>query len=333
MVLALMENLLSDLLTSPFALLGFAIMLDMLVGEPNWLWSRLPHPVVLFGKAISALEHQFNHCGFTGKMRRFLGIIAISLWVGLAILIGLVTLYLLAFLPPALGFITEMILVAILLAGRSLYDHIQAVMTCLKDQDISAARYAVSMIVGRDTTRLDKSDIARAAIETGAENLSDGIIAPTFWYLIGGVPGILAYKMINTADSMVGYKSARYYAFGWGAAMVDDIVNLLPARLTGLLIILCAFFEGKAQGAVKIMQQDASAHASPNAGYPEAAMAGALAIRLGGARSYRGSELALPAMNETGRDQLDWQDIDSALRLIWRSLGICAVGCFVIAYL
>ena len=327
-----MNSQMIDMIASPFALLGLAIALDMVMGEPHFLWSRLPHPVVLFGKAISALEKRLNLKAISGKKRRAYGIIAIILWVLLALGVGYGITLGLDLLPPLLGFVSEMVLVAILLAGRSLYDHITAVMRPLYQGDIEGARFAVSMIVGRDTSSLSESDIARAAIETGAENLSDGVIAPALWYLIGGLPLMLAYKMINTSDSMVGYKSSRYYAFGWGSAMTDDVANFLPARLTAYLIIMIASFQGTAQKAHAIVRKDADSHASPNAGYPEAAMAGALDIRLGGSRCYRGAVLDLPAMNESGNQDVSAQDIERALQMLWRCLGAASIILLLIAF-
>ena len=316
-----------ELISSPFIILSIALLLDMLIGEPALLWSRLPHPVVLFGKAISALERRLNKRSYQGKQRRLYGVLAISLWVGLAAFTGWVIMLVAGYVPAPFGLLLELVIVAILLAGRSLYDHIAAVMKPLAAGDVEGARFAVSMIVGRDTSRLDQSDITRAAIETGAENLSDGVIAPAIWYLIGGLPLLLAYKMINTADSMVGYKSARFYAFGWGAAVLDDIVNFFPARLTAWLIIIIALFQGTAKQAQQVVRDDAHHHASPNAGYPEAAMAGALDIRLGGVRWYRGHLLDLPAMNADGKDALSYEDIDRCLSVLWSVLWLSAILC------
>lgn len=320
------------LLSSPFILIGCAIALDMVIGEPSFLWSRLPHPVVLFGKAISALEAKGNQRRYRGRQRRLFGLGAIIIWICLASFIGALLSSGLSYLPVILHFVIETIIVAILLAGRSLYDHIKAVMMPLEQGDLPSARWAVGMIVGRDTTSLNKDEIARAAIETGAENLSDGVIAPALWYLIGGLPLLLAYKMINTADSMVGYKSSRYYAFGWGSAIIDDIVNFFPARLTALLIILVASFKKRARIAYEVVRRDADKHASPNAGYPESAMAGALDIRLGGPRQYHGKWLDLPSMNAQGRENLEAQDIEASLRILWSSLSLATVICFTIAF-
>jgi adenosylcobinamide-phosphate synthase len=202
----------------------------------------------------------------------------------------------------------------ILLAGRSLDDHIRAVATAL-DAGLAPARQAVGMIVGRSTADLDEGDIARAAIETGAENLSDGVFAPAFWFLLTGLPGLIAYKIINTADSMIGYRNARYLAFGSGAARLDDLLNLLPARITAGLICVAALFRGRMLTATRAMLRDGKQHASPNAGWPEAAMAGALDVWLAGPRRYGNRLRAAPRFHETGKDA-DAAAILSSLRLL-----------------
>ena len=327
-----MEVLSYDQLSSPFVLLALAIMIDMIFGEPQFLWSRITHPIVLFGRSISWLERRFNTRSVAGRTRRLFGVVAILIWVAIAISAGLLANSAIALLPAPLNFLIECIIIAILLAGKSLYEHIEAVREPLAEGDIEGARFAVSMIVGRDTSRLDSSDIGRAAIETGAENLSDGILAPAIWYLLGGLPLLFAYKMINTADSMVGYKSARYYAFGWGSAILDDIVNFFPARITALLIMITAFLRGTAGQAFRAMKNDASKHASPNAGYPESAMAGALGLRLGGARWYRGHLLSLPEMNHQGRDAILPDDIENALSMLWHTLGLTAIASLMIGF-
>ena len=327
-----MEVLSYEQLSSPFVLLALAIILDMIFGEPQFLWSRITHPIVLFGRSISGLERRFNTRSVTGRTRRLFGVVAILIWVAIAISAGLLANSAIALLPAPLNFLIECVIIAILLAGKSLYEHIEAVRKPLAEGDIEGARFAVSMIVGRDTSRLDSSDIGRAAIETGAENLSDGILAPAIWYLLGGLPLLFAYKMINTADSMVGYKSARYYAFGWGSAILDDIVNFFPARITALLIMITAFLRGTAGQAFRAMKNDASKHASPNAGYPESAMAGALGLRLGGARWYRGHLLSLPEMNHQGRDAISPDDIENALSMLWHTLGLTAIASLMIGF-
>lgn len=320
-----MTDLIHALLSSPFCLLGLALALDMVIGEPAILWSRLPHPVVIFGKTISAFERRLNNRRFSGRTRRILGGVSLVIWLALALAIGSA----LSLIGGLIGHLIELVIVTILLAGRALYDHIKAVMIPLGAGDVAQARFAVSMIVGRDTSQLDSSDIARAAIETGAENLSDGIIAPAFWYLIGGLPLLLAYKMINTADSMVGYKSARHYAFGWASAILDDVVNFFPARLSAYLIVICGDHR---RSALAIIKRDAALHDSPNAGHPEAAMAGVLGLRLGGPRWYHGSLTDMPSLNKDGRDQLGADDIGACLAILWRTLGLSALICLLIGF-
>ena len=215
-----------------------ALAIDWLVGEPDMLWRRLPHPVVLFGRAISLMDRHLNtRRGVTGRSRQARGILAIVILMAIAAAIG----WGLSFGGP----VVACLVVAVLLAARSLDEHIRAVATAM-GEGIAAARTAVGMIVGRDTKAMKKGDIARAAIETGAENLSDGVIAPALWFLVGGLPGLLAYKMVNTADSMIGYRNAKYRAFGCGAARIDDAMNLIPARLTALLICGAATLNGQA---------------------------------------------------------------------------------------
>jgi len=285
-----------------------ALMLDWLVGEPAALWRRVPHPVVLFGRAIGLLDHLGNRKErFSGRQRHLIGLVAIVVLASGAGLIG-------HFLAIG-GIVVSLIATTILLAGRSLDDHIRAVSTAL-ESDLTSARHAVGMIVGRDTSNLDAGDISRAAIETGAENLSDGVIAPAFWFLILGLPGLLAYKMVNTADSMIGYRNARYLAFGWAAARFDDILNYVPARITALLICLASIpCAGGVAKAFAVMQADARTHQSPNAGWPEAAMAGGLDIWLAGPRRYGNRMRNATRMNKTGKDA-DRKAILASLRVL-----------------
>jgi adenosylcobinamide-phosphate synthase len=288
-------------------ILAAALMLDWLVGEPDSLWRRVPHPVVLFGKAITLIDRVGNRRrGVAGRRRRIFGVIGIAVLVGLASIIG----YGLALG----GTVITIIVVTILLAGRSLDDHIRAVAAAL-DGGVDAARSAVGMIVGRDTATLDRGDIARAAIETGAENLSDGVIAPAFWFLILGLPGLLIYKMVNTADSMIGYRNQRYLAFGWGAARLDDVLNYLPARLTALLICAAAGAQGRTAKAFATMRSDAATHQSPNAGWPEAAMAGAINVWLAGPRQY-GARIRMASRFNAAGKEAGKADILTALRVL-----------------
>ena len=288
--------------------LAAALMLDWLFGEPDMLWRRIPHPVVLFGRAIGLAEQFGNRRkAFHGLTRRRAGIGAMLVlapvagFVGIGVSLG--------------GVLAELVMLTVLLAGRSLDDHMRAVSSAL-GENMQAARDAVAMIVGRDTNRMDDADIARAAIETGAENLSDGVIAPAFWFLLLGLPGLLIYKMTNTADSMIGYRNARYLAFGWAAARFDDFLNYVPARLTAVLICVAATTSrGGVRGAFASMWQDAGKHQSPNAGWPEAAMAGGIDVWLAGPRRY-GNRVRHAARLHAGGKDADRTAILDALRVL-----------------
>ena len=217
----------------------------------------------------------------------------------------------------------EVICLAILLAGHSLHHHVKAVANELAC-NLDAARRAIGMIVGRRTTEMTAAEMCRAAIETNAENLSDGVIAPAIWFLIFGLPGLFLYKMINTADSMIGYKNAQFYAFGWATAKCDDVLNFLPARLTGGLIALASIGAGGGiANAVKTMFADAPKHASPNAGWPEAAMAGGLGIWLAGPRTYGNRMVIADRFNAAGRDARIG-DIAAGLRVAQKAQIILA---------
>ncbi len=286
---------------STAALLAAALILDGLLGEPNWLWSRLPHPAVLIGRVVAALDRWLNR----GEARVIKGALALALLALGALTLGQ--------LIAGLGPVAEILVAAILLAQRALVEHVRAVATGLR-QSLQAGRDMVARIVSRDTRDMDEARVARAAIESAAENLSDGVIAPAFWFLILGCPGLILYKAINTADSMIGYRNPRYEQFGKAAARADDLLNLIPARLTGLLI---ALFTGQMRHWSKITA-DARRHRSPNAGWPEAAMARALDVALAGPRSYDGQMRDLPWVNRTGRQRIGAAQIEAAARLLWR---------------
>ncbi|TYB89302.1 cobalamin biosynthesis protein [Oceaniovalibus sp. ACAM 378] len=283
-----------------------ALLLDAWLGEPPALWNRLPHPAVLMGRAVDRLDRALNH----GRFRRARGVLALATLVGLALILAV----LIAAIP--LGPLPELITAAILLAQRSLADHVTAVATGLR-QSTGAGRSAVAMIVSRDTAAMDDTAVARSAIESAAENLSDGVIAPVFWFALAGLPGLLVYKFVNTADSMIGYRTPRHAAFGWASARADDLLNLIPARLTALLI---AATNGQLT-AMPAIRAEAARHKSPNAGWPEAAMARALGVALAGPRSYDGVMRDFPFVNPKGRRTLGAQDIDRAVALLWRSWG------------
>lgn len=289
-------------------ILVLALILDAIFGEPDWLWSRLPHPAVLMGKCVSWLEARLN----SGSGKRTKGIVAATALVLLGATLG----WLLSLLGP----VVELLIAAILLAQRSLVEHLRAVATGLA-QSLAAGRQAVAMIVSRDTGNMTGPQVARSAIESGAENMSDGVIAPAFWFLVGGLPGLLAYKMINTGDSMVGYRNARFEDFGWATARLDDLVNLIPARLTGLLMAIC----GSVWRDWPAIIRDAGKHRSPNAGWPEAAMARALQISLAGPRSYDGEMRTFPWVNETGAKGLTGEAILRATSVLWQTWALALV--------
>lgn len=295
-------------------LLG-AMALDAVMGEPRWLWSRVPHPAVLMGRLIGWADMRFN----TGP-RWHNGVLVVMGLVAGAALLGVV----IEALP--LGWLWSLVGGAILLAQRSLVQHVQAVADGLR-YGVGEGRRAVAMIVGRDTREMDEPAVARAAIESAAENFSDGVIAPAFWYLVGGLPGILVYKIVNTADSMIGYRTPRHEEFGWAAARLDDVLNWVPARITAALIAL-AFWSGRA---VDVVRQDAGLHRSPNAGWPEAAMAGVLDVALSGPRSYHGQTRDFPWVNGSGERQIGVTEIERAISVLWRVWAVVAACTLVLA--
>jgi len=291
-------------------LLG-ALMLDAAAGEPRWIWSRLPHPAVVMGRAVAALDHSLN----CGSARRARGVLALVLLVAGAAALGTG----LAMLPG--GWLVELLLAAILLAQRSLVEHVQAVAVALRAGPAEGRR-AVALIVGRDTGAMQEADVARAAIESAAENLSDGVVAPALWFLVAGLPGMLVYKVVNTADSMIGHRTPRHESFGWASARLDDLLNLVPARLTALML---AAVGGQLRGWPEIAA-DARRHRSPNAGWPEAAMARTLGIAVSGPRSYQGTLTDFPFVNEAGRRDASAGDIEAAVAKLWRVWRLLA-GC------
>jgi len=286
------------------ALLALAMLLDALLGEPRWLWDRLPHPAVLMGRAVGWCDRRFN----AGPARRAKGVLVMAGLALGAILLGA--------LLAELGWLVEIIVAAIFLAQKSLVQHVGAVADALR-VSVGNGRMAVAQIVGRDTAAMDEPAIVRAAIESAAENFSDGVIAPALWFLIFGLPGLLLYKITNTADSMIGYRNDRYAEFGWAAARFDDLLNLLPARLTALMI---AALHGALRDWPGIVR-DARQHRSPNAGWPEAAAARALDVALSGPRAYDGRMRAFPFVHEAGRKQIGADEIDATVRLLWRVWG------------
>lgn len=309
-------------------MLALALALDAVVGDPERLWARVPHPVTLFGRLIDGLDRALNRPSLPGVVRRVGGVVAILLVVGIAFVAGLVIETGFAMIPH--GWIGTTICAAVLLAGRSLYDHVAAVAVAFNVGGLDAARVAVARIVGRDPATLDEAGVCRAAIESAAENFSDGVVAPALWFAVLGLPGLAAYKAINTADSMIGHRSARYADFGWASARLDDLVNLPASRLAGALLAVAApLVGGSISVAFATMRAEAPKHRSPNAGWPEAATAAALDLALAGPRRYGESVVDDPFVNARGREAAAPNDIRRALRLYlgaWGGLFVVAAG-------
>ncbi len=296
----------------PLLVLAGALMLDAILGDMPALFDRVPHPVVLIGRAVAWFEDRLNRPQRSETARRARGIITVGILVGGAALLG----FLLDALCRAFayGWAVELVIIAILVAQRSLFERVRDVKVALAAEGVEAGRAAVRHIVGRDPASLDAYGVARAAIESLAENFSDGVVAPVFWTVLLGLPGLFAYKTVNTLDSMVGHRSPRYRSFGWAAARFDDLLNLVPARLAGVLIAAAAFLAPQAEGsaALRIMLRDAGKHRSPNAGWPEAAMAGSLGLALAGPRRYDGHVVEDPWLGD-GRARATPADMDRAL--------------------
>lgn len=295
-----------------------AMAVDALTGWPSWLFTRIGHPVTWLGRLIGTIDAGWNRASDPPTLRRAAGVAGALVVIALSVVIG----WALQSLLPW-GWIQIVIAGVVawpLVALRSLHDHVAAVANPLQAGDIAASRDAVSRIVGRDPATLDEAGIARAAIESLAENASDGIVAPVFWGALFGLPGILGYKAVNTLDSMIGHRSERHESFGWAAARIDDVANFIPARLTGFLFVLLA---PRRSEALSCMMRDARRHRSPNAGWPEAAMAGALGVRLSGPRIYHGSTTNEPWLNEGARDPLA-ADISEGLTVYRRAMALLA---------
>jgi len=298
-------------MAEPVALVALA--LEAAIGWPAWLYARIGHPVGAFARLIATCEQRWNRDDWPDARRRILGVATLLLLALLAGAAGWEIQRIAARLPH--GWLLLALAAFPGLAQRSLYLHVRPVATALARRDLAAARTSVGYIVGRDTARLDAAGVARAAIESLAESFCDGIVAPLFWLLVGGLPGLWIYKAINTADSLIGHREARWRAFGWASARTDDLLNLAPARLAGLLLCLCA---GRGW---RTMLRDARRHASPNAGWPEAAMAGALGLRLAGPIAYDGVVQAKPWIGD-GRVDADASDIRRGLALYLRACGL-----------
>ena len=292
-----------------------ALAFDALIGDPDWLWRRLPHPVALIGSLIGLLDRSFNLDTRSPGQRTFAGVSVVVLLLVTSTLTGFLIEFVLHQIP--FGNVLLGLAASTLIAQRSLYQHVARVRSAFTDGGLAEARRAVSMIVGRDPDQLDEAGVCRAAIESCAENFSDGVVAPVFWLALLGLPGLIAYKAINTADSMIGHLNSRYESFGWAAARLDDLVNLIPARLSGLLVAIVAPIAGGRTGtALKVMGHDAAKHRSPNAGWPESAMAGALGLALAGPRRYSERIVDDPFLNAEARKDAIPSDIGRSLDLL-----------------
>ena len=296
-----------------FLILFLALALDAALGDPPWLYGTVPHPVAMIGRLVALGDRWLNDERAGEGVRALRGALLTAAVALLAAALGWVLTAALEGLPG--GWLVEAGLASTLIAFRGLYDHAAAVARALGDS-LAEGRAAVAHIVGRDPDSLDGPGVARAAVESIAENFSDGVVAPAFWYALLGLPGLCAYKAVNTLDSMIGHRSPRYRAFGRVAARLDDAVNWVPARLAGGLIVLAAaLLPGARAGAAwRTMRRDAPRHRSPNAGWQEAAFAGALGFALAGLRRYRDDAVEDPWMGD-GRADLDAADIRAALRL------------------
>jgi adenosylcobinamide-phosphate synthase len=310
-------------LAATLTLAALAVAFEACLGYPQGVFRAIGHPVIWIGRLLARADRCLNHEDRSFAARRTLGFLALLLLLALAwgaatlFSLGLVALQ----LPRAASFALTALIASSLIAQRSLDAHVLAVADAL-DAGLEAGRAAVAKIVGRDVARLDEAGIARAAIESLAENFSDGVVAPAFWLALGGLPGGVCYKAINTADSMIGHRTQRHEAFGFAAAKLDDLVNFVPARISALLIAAAAFLVPgvSPRTAFRTVRQDARGHASPNAGWPEAALAGALGVQLGGPRAYAGVAIGdawIGAGKEPSR-----QDIRRALRLYRWACGV-----------
>jgi adenosylcobinamide-phosphate synthase len=297
----------------PLALLS--LVAELAFGYPDRLLRAIGHPVMWVGQLISLLDRMLNRDTDSDSQRRYAGVLALVVLLLTAIVPAQLVAWLFGLIP--FGIVGTALVACSLLAQRSLGAHVTAVADALESGGLAEGRKAVSMIVGRDPERLDEAGVSRAAIESLAENFSDGVVAPAFWMAIGGLPAAAAYKAANTADSMIGHRSPRHQAFGWAAARFDDLINLPASRLSALLLVAAAFCTSgaSAENAWRAVLRDAQKHRSPNAGWPEAAMAGALGLSLAGARHYGGVLVDDAEMGAGGRRQANATDIRRALAL------------------
>jgi len=308
---------------NPMALACLALLIEGIVGYPPALYAVIGHPAGWIGKLISYLEEGLNDPDATPASNKLNGAIALAALIIAAGLPAWLIAKALSALP--FGYLLNVVIATVFTAQKSLADHVGNVASALPDS-LSKARIEVAKIVGRDPSALDEGGVAKAALESLAENTSDGVVAPILWYAIAGLPGIVVYKAINTADSMIGHKSEKYLNFGWASARLDDLMNLPASRLTGALFTAAAYANGKqsVQNAWAAMWHDAGKHNSPNAGWPEAAMAGALGLKFGGPRIYNGEMVELPTMGD-GRAPAGISDINAGLSLYRNAMALLFV--------
>ncbi len=296
-----------------------AVVMDLFLGDPR----TLPHPVVIIGWLISWLEGVLRQ---RISQPRLAGVALLVITVGVSYLVAAGLIYLGTLVAPAVGFLVALYLAWVSIAARSLHLESAKVAQALERGDLPAARVALSYIVGRETAQLDEPEVIRGAVETVAENTGDGVVAPLFYLMLGGPALAIAYKAVNTLDSMVGYKNERYLEFGWASARFDDLANFIPARLTGLLMVLAAPLCGlSGEGSWRILRRDCRNHASPNSGYPEAAAAGALGVRLGGANRYFGRTVEKPTIGDPVRP-LSLEVYVGVVRLMYGSEALLVLG-------
>ncbi|WP_431089905.1 adenosylcobinamide-phosphate synthase CbiB [Paenibacillus sp. 8b26] len=312
-----------------------AYLLDRLIGDPRWF----PHPVIGMGHAISALEKAIRRRVHSDRGLKRAGLLLPLIVVGGSFALGWALLRLLAWIHPWLSVGAEIVLIATTIASKGLKDAGLAVYRELKAGDLPAARRELGMIVGRDTQQLDEPEIVRGTVETVAENIVDAIISPLFYALIGGAPLALAYRAVNTLDSMVGYKNEKYLHLGWASARLDDVANYIPARLTAGMLVVAAWVYGHDAGrSWRMVRRDARLHPSPNSGFPESAVAGALGIRLGGYNVYHGVRSFRAYMGELVRP-MEPDDIRHTIRLMFAVssmfVGLClfvSAGCYALGW-
>ncbi len=301
-----------------------AMLLDAVIGDPRWFYRIIPHPTVVMGRVLASCDRLLNRPALGVIGRRAAG--AVSTLAVVAAFGGLGALISAGLNRWWGGFWVEALLVSVLIAQNSLYRHVADVSRALEHGGVDAGRDAVAHIVGRDPDSLDAHGVARSAVESLAENFADGVVAPVLWCLLFGLPGIVAYKALNTADSMIGHRDRRYRDFGWAAARLDDLANWVPARVAGLLLAAAGVQSGgcRTTHAWRIMWRDGGTHRSVNAGYPEGALAGVLGIRLAGPRRYRGVVTADPWLGD-GAVEVTAADIRRGLRVYVAACLLLAV--------